>query len=44
MLAKTKLNYEEFLISKVLIDWDISHDEFFSMNNVLREYGNMKEK
>ena len=44
MLAKTKLNYEEFLISKALIDWDISHDEFFSVNNVLREYGNMKEK
>ena len=32
------LNYVEFLTSKSLINWYISHDEFVSMNNVLREY------
>ena len=44
MLAKTKLNTEEALISKDLIDSDISHDEFVSVNNVLKEYDDMKEE
>ena len=33
-----KLNTIEFLISKALIDSYISHGEFVSVNNVLREY------
>ena len=32
------------LISKALIDSYISHDEFVSINNVLREYNEMKEE
>ena len=34
LLAKSKL--------KALIDWYINHDEFVSVNNVLREYYEMK--
>ena len=37
MLAKSKLNSIEVLISKTLIDSDISYDEFISINNVLKE-------
>ena len=36
-LGKDKLNTFEVLISKVLIDSYITHDEFVSVNNVLRE-------
>ena len=32
----------KFLVSKALIDSDISHDEFVSVNNVLRENYEMK--
>ena len=32
-LAKTKLNKIEVLVSKALIDSNISHDKFFSINN-----------
>ena len=32
LLAKTKLNYIEMLISKVLIDSYINHDEFVLVN------------
>ena len=35
LLAKTKLNIVEFFISKALIDSDITHDEFISVNNIL---------
>ena len=35
-LAKSKLNSIEVLISKALIDSNISHDEFVLMNNVLK--------
>ena len=38
------LNTIEVLISKALIDLYISHDEFVSVNNVLREYNEMKKK
>ena len=38
VLEKDKLNAIEVLISKVLIDSYISHDEFLSVNNVLRKY------
>ena len=42
MLAKTKLNAIKVLISKALIESYINHDDFVSMNNVLREYYEMK--
>ena len=43
-LAKSKLNSTEVLISKVLIDSNISHDEFVLINNVLKEFYDMKEE
>ena len=44
LLATSKLNSTELVISKALINWNISHDEFVSMNNVLKEYDDMKEE
>ena len=44
MLAKSKLNSIEVLISKALIDPVISYDEFVLINNVLNEYNEMKEE
>ena len=44
LLAKSKLNSIEVLISKALIDSVISHDEFVLINNVLKEYNKMKEE
>ena len=44
LLAKSKLNSIRVLISKALIDSNISHDEFVLINNVLKEYEKMKEK
>ena len=41
MLAKSKLNRIEVLISKALIDLNISRDEFVLIN-VLKEYIKMK--
>ena len=38
MLAKSKLNSIEVLISNTI------HDEFVSINNVLKEYDDMKEE
>ena len=43
MLAKSKLNSIKVLISKALINSNISHDEFVSINTVLKEYDDMKE-
>ena len=43
LLAKTKLNSIEVLISDTLINSDISHDKFISIN-VLKEYDEIKEK
>ena len=43
MLAKSKLNSMEVLISKALIDLNISQVEFISVNNVLKEYDMKKE-
>ena len=43
MLAKSKLNSIEFLISKALIDSYIRHD-FFLVKNVLQEYDEKKEE
>ena len=44
LLGKDKLNTIEVLTSKSLTDSYISHDEFVSVDNVLREYDQMKEK
>ena len=44
MLTQAKLYTIEVLESKILIDLNISLDKFMSMNNVLKEYDNMKEK
>ena len=44
MLAKSKLNSIEVLISKALIDSVISHDEFVLVNNVLKGHDKMKGK
>ena len=44
MLAKAKLNTVEVLTSKDLIDSNISHEQFFSVNNVPKEYDHIKEE
>ena len=44
MLVKYKLNRTEVLISKALIDSNISHDGFVVINNMLKEYDDMKEE
>ena len=41
LLAKAKLISIEALISKALIDSNISHDEFFLLNKVLEEFLHM---
>ena len=42
LLGKAKLDSIEVVISKVLIDWYISYDEFVSVN-VLKEYNEIEE-
>ena len=37
LFAKSKLNSIEVLISKALIDWVISHDEFVVIDNMVKE-------
>ena len=44
MLARSKLNSVEVLISKFLIDSNISHDVFVLINSVLKEFYDMKEE
>ena len=44
LLEKAKSNAIEIVISKSLIDVFISHDEFVSVDNVLREYNEMKKE
>ena len=44
MLAKSKLNRIEVLISKALIDSVINHNEFVLINNVIKEYEEIKEE
>ena len=44
MLGKDQLNAIEVLLSKAFIDSYISQDEFFLVNNVLREYYEVKEE
>ena len=43
LLGEDKLNTIEVLISKALIDSNISHNGFVSVSNILREYYKMKE-
>ena len=44
LLEKSKLNNIEVLISKSLIDSNISHDQFVLRNNVIKEFYDMKEE
>ena len=44
MLVKSKLNSIEVLISKALINSNISHNEFILINNALKEFYDMKEE
>ena len=44
LLGKDKLSTIGVLISKAWIDSWISHDEFISVNNMLRKYNEMKEE
>ena len=43
LLAKSKFNRIEVLISIALVDSVISDDEFFLINNILIQYSKMKE-
>ena len=43
MLAKSKLNSIETLMSQALIDLDISHEEFKTIMNEKEKYDQMKE-
>ena len=44
LLSKSKLNSIEVFISKALTDSVISYDEFVLINNMLKEYNEMKEE
>ena len=44
LLEKSKLNSIEALISKTLIDSNISHNEFVLINNVLKKFYDIKEE
>ena len=44
MLAKSKLNSIETLISQALIDMEISHEEFIAILKEKDKYEKMKEK
>ena len=44
LLPKSKLNSTEVLISKSLVDSNISHDEFVLINNELKEFYDTKEE
>lgn len=41
---KNKLNHIDGLISKALVGSYLSHDQFVSVNDELREYNEMKEE
>ena len=43
MLAKSKLNSIETLMSQALVDLDISHEEFKTIVNEKEKYEQMKE-
>ena len=44
LLGKAKLNTIEILIYNALINSHVSHDDFVSVNNVLRENNEIKEE
>ena len=44
MLAKSKLNSIETLVSQALIDMEISHEEFITILKVKDKYEKMKDK
>ena len=44
LLAKSKLNSIEILITKALTDSNISPDEFVLINNVLKEFYDLNEE
>ena len=44
LLSKSRLNTLEILIFKDMVDVNISHEEFASVNNVLLEYVKMTEE
>ena len=44
LLAKTKLNIIDVLISRTCINLYITHDEFISVNNLVKEYDNIIEE
>ena len=44
VLGKDKLNSIKILISKALVDSYISHDEFFSVNNVSGNYNKIEKE
>ena len=44
LLAKSKVNSIKFLISKALIDLNISYDEFALINNLPKDYDDLKEE
>ena len=44
LLAKSKLNSKDILISKALIESNISHDKFELINDVVKESDDMKEE
>ena len=44
LLGKDKLNTIEVLSFKSSIDLYISHNKFFTVNNALREYNEMKKQ
>ena len=44
LLAKSKLNRIEVLVFQNLIDSNINYDEYVLINNVLKEYEEMKEE
>ena len=44
LFAQSKLNSIEVLISKALVDSNISHDKFVLIDNLLKEFYDMKEE
>ena len=43
LLSKSKLNSIDVLVSKALIESNISHDKLALINNLLKEFYDMKE-
>ena len=44
LLAKSQLNSIEVLVSKALIDSNISHVQFILIDNIIKKYDDMKEE